>query len=93
MPYIEVVEVPEGADEADVVERARYEELLAQLKSAEEQRDRLAEEVVEGRDKLRDAKARYAGLVLDSREAKHQEAKPGEGEAHSLPLTLEELFS
>ena len=64
MPYIEVDEIPEGATEADVVSRYDYDAVVAERDEYATQRDDAIAQIEGANSAMREAQAKYAGLVL-----------------------------
>ena len=64
MPYIEVDELPEGTKEADVVPRADYDVAIAERDEYATQRDDAITQIEEANKAMREAQAKYAGLML-----------------------------
>ena len=64
MPYIFIEELPEGTEEADVVERGEYDGLSQQLEEAREQRDEAIARAETAEAGWREAKEKYANTFL-----------------------------
>ena len=94
MPYIEVDEVPEGTEVADVVSRADYDSLVTERDNAEQQRDEALSQIEEARKEVRDTKALYADAILSANRKKEpsQQGNQGKVKKPSLAMTASELF-
>lgn len=66
MPYVYYDELPEGLEEADVVSHEHYDTLAEELAATVEQRDQALETLETSRRETREAKAKYAKLILDA---------------------------
>lgn len=66
MPYVFYEELPEGLEEADVVSHENYDTLAEELAATVEQRDQALETLESSRRETREAKAKYAKLILDA---------------------------
>jgi len=93
MPYIEVEELPEGTQEADVVSRAEYEAVVSERDSTIEQRDTALTRISEMEQTVRDTKAKYAEAVLNSGTKKQPSTKEDEKVPEpKLKMTTAQLF-
>lgn len=91
MYYIEVDELPEGVEAADVVERAKYDELQAAMNDLEDERDEFVKALSTQTARAKEAAAKYAALVLDN--ARADVDNGGEdGQAKPTGRTVEGLF-
>lgn len=75
MPYIFVDEVPEGADEADVVSREDYDTVAESLRDMEVQRDSAVSKGVELEGELKTVRDAYAKAFITNPVPK-QEPEP-----------------
>lgn len=91
MPYIEVEELPEGVEAADVVLRSDYDAVVAERDSTIEQRDDALTQIRDAQDREREARAKYAQLVLDSAQNHEPEPKT-EPKTKAKPITTASLF-
>lgn len=66
MPYVFFEELPDGAEESDVVSRDDFEAVAESVETLERARDELAGEVVRLRGDLKKSREEYSRLVLDS---------------------------
>ena len=66
MPYVFYDELPEGLEAADVVSHEHYDTLAEELAATVEQRDQALETLETSRRETREAKAKYAKLILDA---------------------------
>lgn len=82
MPYVFFEELPEGAEESDVVSRDDFETVAESVETLERARDELAGEVVRLRGDLKKSREDYSRLVLDSAQQEPQNRVVRE------PLTL-----
>ena len=64
MPYVFYEELPDGMEEADVVERAELDSTLEELEAAREQRDQAIERAEAAEDGWRKSKEKYANTFL-----------------------------
>ena len=92
MPYVYYDELPEGLEEADVVSHEHYDTLAEELAATVEQRDQALETLETSRRETREAKAKYAKLILD---ANKQQGNPKEPEDEPKPKgkTVSDLFA
>lgn len=93
MPYIYVDELPEGTEEADVVQREEYDSVVTQRDEFESQRDDALAQIEEARNQVREAKAKYADMVLSNKprevqNTKNENVKP----TSAKPITTSSLF-
>lgn len=65
MPYVFYEELPEGAEEAQVVEQSVFDSVQTSYEEACAARDDAIEKLTRTHDELRDYKAKYAKVVLD----------------------------
>lgn len=88
--YIEVDELPEGAEALDLVTRESYNALEDELQEYQTQRDKALESIDELKREIRKVKSEYANMVLgDSKKDKELSEKK---EKPARPMTLDELF-
>lgn len=66
MPYVFYDELPDGLEAADVVSHENYDTLAKELAATVEQRDQALETIETARRETREAKAKYAKLILDA---------------------------
>lgn len=66
MPYVYYDELPEGLEAADVVSHEHYDTLAGELAATVEQRDQALQTLEDSRRETREAKAKYAKLILDA---------------------------
>lgn len=83
MPYVYVDEIPEGAEEADVVERDLLDSVADERDAALSKAESLAAE-------LDDTKRKFAEAVLDGATIKRKQEEDVELERE--PMTFENLF-
>ena len=76
MPYVYYDELPEGMEAAEVVEQANYDALANELAGAISQRDEALDRLEKSQRETRDAKAKYASLVLDGGTTKQEPGEP-----------------
>ncbi len=81
MPYVFYDELPEGLEAADVVSHEHYDTLADELAATVEQRDQALQTLETSRRETREAKAKYAKLILDA----NKQAKPKEPEDAPKP--------
>ena len=89
MPYIEVDEVPEGAEALDLVSREQYEQAIGERDQYAAQRDDALAQVEQALAQAREAKAKYADTLLDTNS--QQLSKPQTEDAPK-PTTISTLF-
>lgn len=87
MPYVFYEELPEGLEEADVVERSELDSLTEELNNAREQRDQAISRAETAEDGWEKAKQKYADTFL-SRKPPKSDPEP----LNLQPQTLMELF-
>lgn len=93
MPYIEVEEVPEGTEAADVVSRADYDAVVQERDSTIEQRDTALGRISEMERSVREAKAKYAEAVLNSGTSKQVSTKEEDKAPEpKLKMSTSQLF-
>lgn len=68
MPYIFVEELPEDAEEADVVERSELDSAITERDDARNQRDEAIERATQAESDLKAQKEKYANTFLSSRQ-------------------------
>ena len=92
MPYVYYEELPEGAEEAQVVSHEHYDTLAEELAATVEQRDQTLEALEAARRETREAKAKYGKFILD---AHKQQGSPKEPEDEPKPKgkTVADLFA
>lgn len=88
MPYVFYDELPEGLQEADVVERAELESLNEELEQAREQRDQAIERAQAAEKGWEESKQKYANTFLRSKPPEPNPPKP----LDLRPQTINELF-
>jgi hypothetical protein len=89
MPYVFYEELPEGMEEADVVERAELDSTLSELETAREQRDQAIERAESAEDSLRKSREKYANTFLKSPRPRGGEPEP---QAQIGPTSISDLF-
>ena len=75
MPYVFYEELPEGMDAASVVSQESYDALAGELAGAMDQREEALGQIEEARREAREAKAKYAQMILDGNKSKPKEPK------------------
>ena len=90
MPYIEVDVLPEGSTEADVVPRADYDTVIAERDEYAKQRDDAITQIEEANRGMREAQAKYAGLMLGMGKQTEEKAEQREEQVHGT--TVADLF-
>lgn len=90
MPYIEVDELPEGTKEADVVPRSDYDAAIAERDEYATQRDGAITQIEEANKAMREAQAKYAGLMLGMGKQTDKSDKHIEKPVHGT--TVADLF-
>ena len=88
MPYIVLEELEEGQEEADVVERSKFDELSEQLKSVTEQRDEAIDRAVNAENDYAAMRQKYADTFLQKPRPQQAKSKP----ENVPPQSLAELF-
>lgn len=79
MPYISVDELPEGTDEAYVIDRNEYDAIV-------KQRDELLERAVSAEDAYKRVQEKYAAAVLSAKPDVNKDVEVYK------PATLDSLF-
>lgn len=87
MPYVFFDELEEGQQEADVVERAVFDELAERLEQAESQRDAAIDRAVKAEDDYKGMRQKYADTFLSK-----PRNEPKISSIDLKPQSLEELF-
>lgn len=90
MPYIEVDVLPEGSTEADVVPRADYDAAIAERDEYATQRDDAITQIEEANKAMREAQAKYAGLMLGMGKQTDKDNEHVEKPVHGT--TVKDLF-
>ena len=93
MPYVFYDELPEGLEEADVVSHEHYDALADELASTVAQRDEALEHLETSRKETRDAKAKYARLILDGNKQKDVEKEKDKEKERPRGKTSADLFA
>lgn len=88
MPYLFVDELPEGAEEADVVSHADYDAIAEELAGVTAQRDEAMEQIAEARREAKDARGKYASLMLEM--GKHPQREDNGNQPKAT--TIDSLF-
>lgn len=88
MPFIEVEEIPEGVEAADVVARADYDAIVAERDTTMQQRDDALTQIEEARKEVRDTKAKYADAILSAN--REPQEKVVQKKEHAL--TVDDLW-
>ena len=91
MPYVYYEELPEGAEEAQVVSHEHYDTLAEELAATVEQRDQTLEALEAARRETREAKAKYAKFILDANKQGSQ--REPEDDPKPKGKTVADLFA
>lgn len=92
MPYVYYDELPEGAEEADVITREDYDAIVSERDSVISQRDEALSQVEEAHKEVRDTKAKYADAILSANRKSHQ-PKQQKTVKSTLPTSINQLFA
>lgn len=76
MPYVFYEEVPEGAEEADVVTRENYNLMVDERDELATQNASLAESLEQANSKTREVQKKYADALLGSQQKQREQPKP-----------------
>lgn len=76
MPYVFYEEVPEGAEEADVVTRENYNLMVDERDEFAKQNASLAESLEQANSKTREVQKKYADALLGSQQTQRTQTKP-----------------
>lgn len=90
MPYVYYEELPEGMEEADVVERAELDSTIEELETAREQRDQAIERAETAEEGWRKSKEKYANTFLRTK-PRDEGFKPPDPKAYGAQ-SVSELF-
>lgn len=75
MPYVYYDELPDGLEAADVVSQEHYDALADELAASNGQRDEALEQIEEARREAREARAKYAQMILDNKPKQEPDPK------------------
>lgn len=90
MPYVFYEELPEGLEAASVVSQESYDALAEELAGAMDQRETALGQIEEARREAREAKAKYAQMILDGNKTKTEDPKT---EPAPKGTTIADLFA
>lgn len=83
MPYVFMEELPEGFEEADVVERSELDSITTERDEARQQRDSAIERAEQAEGDLQAQKEKYANTFLSS-QRKNPEPKGDYSKPHDM---------
>lgn len=92
MPYVFYEELPEGLEAASVVSQEHYDALAEELAGAMEQREEALTQIEEAQRAAREAKAKYAQMILDGNKSKTEEPKETDTQK-AKATTIRDLFA
>ena len=91
MPYVFVEVLDEGQEEADVVERSQFEEVLDSLHTAESMRDSAIQRAEQSEKDLAAQKRKYAETFLSKPPVATANVEPSSPQF--MPQTFDDLLS
>lgn len=91
MPYVFYDELPEGMEEAQVVEQSVFDSIQTSYEEACVARDDAIEKLARTHDELKEYKAKYAKVVLDG--AGGSDTGGQEGDSKPTGATITTLFN
>lgn len=91
MPYVYYDELPDGLIGERVVSQEHYDALAEELATSNGQRDEALEQIEEARREAREARAKYAQVILDGKPKQEPDPKQ-DPEPKAKAATIASLF-